>query len=280
MKYLVTGCSGQLGFDIANILKKDENNIVLTPTSKELDITRAGNTINYINENKPDVIFHCAAYTAVDKAEEDKEICSLVNSYGTSNIVIGAQMVNAKLIYISTDYVFDGKKGLPYNIDDEVNPINWYGKTKYNGEKLVSKYPNSFIVRTSWVFGINGNNFVKTMLRLSETRDEISVVSDQIGSPTYTKDLAELLVKLADSTKYGVYHATNEGYTTWFEFAKYIFEVANKKVNVLPIETKDYKTLANRPIDSRLSKSCITNNGFDLLPDWHESVEKYVKSLK
>ena len=280
MKYLVTGCSGQLGFDIANILKKDENNIVLTPTSKELDITRAGNTIRYINENKPDVIFHCAAYTAVDKAEEDKEICSLVNSYGTSNIVIGAHMVNAKLIYVSTDYVFDGKKGSPYNINDQVNPVNWYGNTKLNGEKFVSKYPNSFIVRTSWVFGMNGNNFVKTMLRLSETKDEISVVSDQLGSPTFTEDLALTLVRLADSTKYGMYHATNEGYTSWFEFAKYIFEVANKKVNVLPIKSEDYKTLAARPLDSRLDKSSLKNNGFDLLPDWHESVEKYIKSLK
>ena len=228
MKFLVTGGSGQVGYDVLNelIARYGSSVDIYVPTHEDMDIVDRDSTVTYIKATKPDVIFHCAAYTKVDNAESDCKTCYDVNVNGTKNILEGANEVGAKLIYVSTDYVFDGTKDF-YKVDDETHPINMYGQTKLLGEQMVGEYDKSFIVRTSWVFGSHGNgNFVKTMLRLAETKDEITVVSDQIGSPTYSKDLARLLVDMAETEKYGIYHGSNEGYTSWKEFAEYIFKCA------------------------------------------------------
>lgn len=279
MKCLVTGYNGQLGYDIVKELEK--NNIEAKGIDiLDLDITNRDNVISYVKEYNPDVIFHCAAYTKVDAAEENKELCYNVNVNGTDNLTYAASLVGAKIIYISTDYVFNGEKESFYQVDDKVDPINYYGKTKYLGEEKVRTYPKHFIVRISWVFGINGGNFVKTMLRLANEKDEINVVSDQYGSPTYTKDLALLLVNVAKTDKYGTYHATNEGVCSWYEFTKYIFKVNDINIKVNPIETKDYKTLAKRPLNSKMDKKKLEENNFDRLPTWQDAIDRYSKELK
>ncbi|MCI8548303.1 MAG: dTDP-4-dehydrorhamnose reductase [Bacilli bacterium] len=284
MKSLVTGVSGQLGYDIVKKLKEQGLNDIFAPTSKEFDITNHEQVINYILEKKPDVIFHCAAYTAVDKAEKEEDKAYKVNAIGTKNIVEAAKVVDAKIIYISTDYVFDGTKEGQYEMDDETNPQNIYGKTKLQGEKEALKYLRHFIVRISWVFGINGNNFVKTMLKLAETKTELNVVKDQIGSPTYTVDLAELLIAMAQTEKYGIYHATNENYCSWAEFAEYIFKTNNKNVTVNKVTTEEYlkltgTTQAYRPKNSKLSKKTLEENFF-LLPSWEDAINRYSKELQ
>lgn len=284
MTYLITGGSGQLGYDVYNelISRYPDANIIM-PSSKEMDLTDKEKVNEVILNYKPDVIFHCAAYTAVDKAEHDADKCYLVNSTGTYHVASASKSIGAKLIYVSTDYVFNGKyryTNLPYKVDDATDPINVYGKSKFFGEVYASNNPKSFIVRTSWVFGINGNNFVKTMLRLAKERDKLSVVCDQFGSPTYTKDLSKLLVDMSETEKYGVYHASNEGYTSWYQFAKYIFEVNGIDIDVLPIVSADYKQIARRPLDTRLDKSKLVENGFELLPNWEDAVERYSKELK
>lgn len=280
MKFLITGVNGQLGYDIKKELLAQNYTNIIAPTRNELDITNKNQVKKIIEQEKPDVIFHCAAYTAVDKAEEEQEICYNVNVNGTKNIVKYAELIGAKIIYISTDYVFDGTKKGIYETKDSNNPINYYGKTKYLGEEAVRTYNNHIIVRISWVFGINGNNFIKTMLKLAETRKELSVVSDQIGSPTYTSDLAKLLIQMALSNKTGTYHATNEGYCSWNEFAKYIFEINNLDIIVNQVLTKDYKTTAKRPLNSKLSKDKLEEDGFNRLPSWQSAVKKYCKELK
>ena len=233
MRYLITGATGQLGYDLVHELNKRKETNYLALSSKEMDITNKDKVMEIIKKYNPDVIFHCAAYTAVDKAEENKEICYDVNVNGTKNIVFAAKECGAKIVYISTDYVFDGTKDGVYLPEDKTNPVNYYGYTKLCGEKEVSKLEDYLIVRISWVFGINGNNFVKTMLCLAETKNELSVVSDQIGSPTYTEDLSKLLVDMARKSKNGIFHVTNEGYCTWNEFARYIFEVTGQNVTVM-----------------------------------------------
>ena len=280
MKCLVTGISGQLGYDVIKELKHRGYKDIYGVDKNDLDITNHDEVISYVNNLQPDVIFHNAAYTQVDNAEDEKEICYNVNVIGTKNLVEAARNVDAKIIYISTDYVFSGTGTTPYEVDDEKNPQNYYGKTKYEGEVEVEKYPKHFIVRTSWVFGINGKNFVKTMLRISKDKQEVSVVSDQIGSPTYTVDLANLLVTMAETEKYGTYHANNEGYCSWAEFTEYIYKTNNINTKVKYISTNEYKTKAVRPLNSRLSKKSLTDNGFKLLPTWQDAINRYNIELR
>ena len=282
MKFFITGVSGQLGYDVKRELINRGYNDICSPLSSELDITDEIKVKEYILNNRPNVILHCAAYTAVDKAEEEeeKEKCYNINVKGTEYLVKYAKEIDAKFIYISTDYVFDGTKDGEYDVNDNVCPINYYGETKLLGEEIVRNYDNHMIVRISWVFGINGKNFVKTMLKLAETKKELGVVSDQIGSPTYTEDLSKLLIDMAFSNKTGTYHATNEGYCSWNEFAKYIFEVNNIDMIVNEVLTKDYKTIAKRPLNSKLNKNKLKEDGFEKLPDWKDAVKRYSKILK
>ena len=279
MRVLITGGSGQLGYDIAKLLEEN-NTMMYVPTHEEMDITDRDSVMMAFDSFKPDVVFHCAAYTAVDKAEEDKERCYDINVNGTKNIVDASNMYGSKVVYISTDYVFHGDKNGIYETSDITDPINYYGYTKYLGEQEVMKNSNNLVVRISWVFGINGKNFVKTMLRLASSRDEISVVSDQVGSPTYTYDLARLLVDMVNKNKNGIYQATNEGYCSWYEFAKYIFEVSGIDIRVNPILTKDYVTLAKRPLNSRLSKDKLDEDGLTRLPDWKDATKRYIRVLR
>ncbi|SCX77196.1 dTDP-4-dehydrorhamnose reductase [Alkaliphilus peptidifermentans] len=280
MKVLVTGSNGQLGYDVIKRLEKSEIRYLGTYRDT-LDITNEEDVKRVIRDYSPNVVIHCAAYTAVDKAEDERELCHAVNVLGTRYIAEVCNEIDAKMIYISTDYVFDGEGDKPFEVTDEPNPINYYGQTKYEGElevqRLLDKY---FIVRISWVFGSNGNNFVKTMLRLGKERDEISVVADQVGSPTYTYDLAKLLVKMMETDKYGIYHATNEGYCTWYEFACEIFKQAEMDVKVNPINTEDYPTKANRPLNSKMSKNKMVEFDFKQLPHYKSSIGQYVMMRK
>lgn len=276
VKVLVTGARGQLGYDVVERLK--ELNIEHIGVDKEeFDLTDEKETKEFIKSYKPDVVVHCAAYTAVDKAEDEKELCHAVNVLGTRYVAEACKEIDAKMVYISTDYVFDGEKKEPYEVDDKPNPINYYGLTKYLGERevqnILEKY---FIVRISWVFGKNGINFVKTMLRLGQERKELRVVCDQVGSPTYTYDLAKLLCEMIQTDKYGIYHATNEGYCSWYEFACEIFKTARMDVKVIPIQSDEYPTKAKRPRNSRLSKNKLELMGFNLLPHWRDALERYI----
>lgn len=280
MKFFITGVNGQLGYDVKRELLERGYTDILAPTRVDLDITNEDAVKKMIREYRPSVIFHCAAYTAVDKAEEEQEKCYQVNVLGTKYLTEAAKEMDAKIIYISTDYVFDGTKEGLYQVEDKVNPVNYYGKTKYLGENFVSKYENHIIVRISWVFGINGKNFIRTMLNLAESHKELNVVCDQIGSPTYTKDLAGLLVNMFLSNVKGLYHVTNEGYCSWYEFAEFIFKESRKKVKVHPILTKDYKTIAKRPLNSKLSKESLDDIGMKRLPEWQDAVSRYLKELK
>lgn len=279
MKILVTGYTGQLGYDVVKQGIKHGLNMIGVG-SKDFDITNQRSVFDYVKNINPNAIIHCAAYTAVDKAEDDKSTCWNVNVEGTKNLAIAAKQIGAKFMYISTDYVFNGEGKSPFKEKDEPNPIGYYGLTKYEGEKVVQQLLDKwFIVRISWVFGINGKNFVKTMLRLAETRNELKVVGDQIGSPTYTFDLARLLIDMIQTNKYGIYHASNEGYCSWTEFAREIFKQANVNVNVNSISTEEYPTRAVRPKNSRMAKQKLLDNGFTPLPSWQDAVKRYVKEL-
>ncbi|MDO5003867.1 MAG: dTDP-4-dehydrorhamnose reductase [bacterium] len=305
MKYFITGYKGQLGYDLVRELAKrgelditvsdlgelgennqdsidlmNETNIKYVP----LDITSKDDVNKVITMEKPDVILHCAAWTAVDKAEDMEDLVRNVNVFGTRNITDASIEVGAKIIYMSTDYVFDGKKEGLYTEDDQVNPMSVYGLTKYEGEQEVRRNPNHFITRISWVFGINGNNFIKTMLKLSENHDELNVVDDQVGSPTYTVDLSRLLIDMAQTEKYGTYHVNNDGYCSWAEFAKYIFESNGKSTKVNPVTTEEYLELtgtkqAYRPRNSKLSKEKLIEAGFEMLPSWTDATDRYCKEL-
>ncbi len=287
MKYLITGVSGQLGYDVKRELlsRGIAEADIATPRTAEMDITDKQAVEKYVENFRPDVIIHCAAYTNVDEAEGDPETCRKVNVEGTKYLVQAAKQVNAKIIYISTDYVFDGENPDPYQVNEPANPQSIYGQTKYEGEKLVREYPKHFIVRIAWVFGINGCNFVKTMLRVAEEHTEVSVVDDQIGSPTYTVDLAKFLIDLSGSDKYGTYHATNEGFCSWAEFTEEIYQDAGLSTKVNRVSTEQYieiagRQQAKRPHYSKLSKDSIEANGFTRLPSWQDATRRYLAELK
>lgn len=273
---LVTGSNGQLGFDVIRELKNRKIDCIGT-VRNDFDLTNYEDTEKYILKIKPECIIHCAAYTNVNKAEDEKELCYKVNVDGTENIAKVCKKLNAKMIYISTDYVFDGTKDGEYEVDDIPNPISVYGKSKYEGEiKVKENLDKYFIVRTSWVFGSHGNNFVKTMLRLGKEKDSIDVVCDQIGSPTYTVDLARLLCDMALSDKYGTYHASNEGFCSWAEFAEEIMKSSDLKCKIEFIKTSQNSIKVIRPFNSKMSKKILKKNGFIVLPYWKISLNIYL----
>lgn len=279
MKILVTGVKGQLGYDVCRMLdaRGIENRGV---DIEDFDITDADATRSYILDYHPDAIIHCSAYTAVDKAEDDALRCESVNAKGPANIAAAAVAVGAKMMYISTDYVFPGTGEYFYTPDDTTGPLSVYGKTKLMGEEAVKAATDRhFIVRISWVFGKNGGNFVKTMLRLAETKTDLNVVDDQIGSPTYTRDLSRLLCDMIVTDRYGTYHATNEGICSWAEFATEIMHKAGKATEIHPIPSSQYPTRAVRPLNSRMSKDKLTENGFERLPDWKDALSRYLSEL-
>lgn len=280
MKILVTGVGGQLGYDVCKVLTA--RNIEHKGVDiADFDITDTKATREYIMNYCPDAVIHCSAWTAVDKAEDEIGKVRTVNTEGPRNIAAACKEIGAKMLYISTDYVFPGTGERFYEPEDSTGPLGAYGETKLGGElavkELLEKY---FIVRISWVFGMNGNNFVKTMLRLAETKTELNVVCDQIGSPTYTADLAPLLCNMIMTEKYGVYHATNEGVCSWAEFAQEIFRLAGKNVKVNPVSTSEYPTKAARPLNSRMSKDKLEKMGFARLPDWHDALARYIHELE
>lgn len=285
MNFLVTGVKGQLGYDVVNELEK-RGHTAIGVDIEEMDITDSASVEKVINEAKPDGVIHCAAWTAVDAAEDAENIPKVrkVNAKGTENIAKVCKSLDIKMIYISTDYVFDGQGEKPWEPDcKDYKPLNVYGQTKLEGEFAVSSNLDKFfIVRIAWVFGVNGNNFIKTMLKLSDKYDTLKVVNDQIGTPTYTYDLARLLVDMAESDKYGYYHATNEGgYISWYDFACEIFKQAGKTMNVIPVTTEEYGlSKAARPFNSRLDKSKLVEKGFKPLPDWKNALERYLKEIE
>lgn len=276
MKILVTGATGQLGWDVVKELKK--RNIECRGVgSKDLNITDKEAVFAYIRAYQPDAVIHCAAYTAVDKAEDEPEQCRDVNVNGTAYIAEACREIDAKMIYISTDYVFGDDGDRLHEVDDPVHPLNVYGQTKWEGEEAVRRILRKyFIVRISWVFGEHGNNFVKTMLRLGQTHKEISVVADQFGAPTYTADLAPLLCDMVQTDKYGTYHACNSGCCSWAEFAEEIFRQAHMDVKVKHIATEEYPTKARRPKNSRLDTGILKDSDFGSLPEWVKAVECFI----
>ena len=277
---MVTGVGGQLGYDVCKELDRlgIENKGV---DVQDFDLTDGAAVMAAVQAYMPDAIIHCAAYTNVEKAESVPEVCADVNGMGTLNMVRAALAVNAKLMYISTDYVFEGTGDTPYEVNAPHRPQSVYGLTKDQGEEAVtSLMQRYFIVRISWVFGVHGNNFVRTMLRLGSERKELNVVDDQIGSPTYTADLAVLLCSMIRTDKYGAYHATNEGYCSWAEFAQAIMDEAGLKCVVHPIPTSAYPTAAKRPLNSRMSKRSLDLAGFQRLPSWQDALHRYVEELK
>lgn len=279
MKIIVTGAKGQLGTDVVSELAARGSEYISVDLP-ELDITDSAAVESFVSESGADAVIHCAAFTNVDIAETDKETCRRVNVEGTLNIARSCAKHDIKMLYISTDYVFSGEGDTPFETDSPTAPCNYYGVSKLEGEKAVSENCKKyFIVRISWVFGENGKNFVKTMLRLSEDREEITVVNDQIGSPTYTKDLSRLLCDMIITDKYGVYHATNEGFCSWAEFAAKIMELSGAKTRIIPVTSSEYKSVAKRPANSRLSKASIDINGFERLPHWNDALERYLRNI-
>jgi dTDP-4-dehydrorhamnose reductase/dTDP-4-dehydrorhamnose 3,5-epimerase len=280
IKVLVTGVTGQLGYDVVKRL--DMLGIENIGVSRsDFDLKDKEQTMAFILKCKPDVVVHCAAYTAVDKAEGDQENCYAVNVVGTKTIAEACKKISSKMVYISTDYVFAGTGTEPQSEDKPTAPINYYGYSKEQGEaavrELLEKY---FIIRTSWTYGKNGSNFVKTMLKLAQTGKEISVINDQIGVPTYTHDLAVLICDILQTRKYGTYHGVNEGYCSWYDFASAIFEIAGFNVKVNPIRTSEYTKKAKRPLNSKLSKTNLDKNGFKRLPSWEDALSRFLVELK
>ena len=280
MKIVVTGVNGQLGYDVVRELSERDYCDILGIDISDLDLTDEKAVKRFMNHYRPSVIIHCAAYTAVDHAEENEAKCYDVNVNGTKYLVESARELNAKFMYISTDYVFSGDKNSEYFVNDKPDPKSVYGKTKYLGEIETLKHEKYFIVRISWVFGKNGNNFINTMLKLAKEKSMLSIVSDQIGSPTYTFDLAKLLVDMIETDKYGIYQATNDGVCSWFEFAQKLFEYSNLEVKLEPILTEQYPTKAKRPSNSVMSKKNLIDNGFELLPSWQDALKRYLKEIE
>ncbi len=279
IKYiLVTGATGQLGFDIVSELIKRGHHVIGVG-SADLDITDDEAVFNFFNAFKFSHVIHTAAYTKVDKAEEEKDLNYEINVHGTENIVSGCYKYGIPMTYFSTDYVFGGEGDKPFKEDDPINPLCEYANAKYQGEELVKKLKDYFIIRISWVYGKNGKNFVKTMLELSKTKTELKIVADQIGSPSYTIDIAKETVDMIESKKYGIYHMTNEGFVSWADFAREIFRKTGKKVNVIDTTTEDYGALALRPKNSRLDKTKLYNAGFDRMPTWNDALDRYLKEI-
>ena len=283
MKLLVTGYKGQLGFDVVNEAHSRDIEAVGVDID-EMDITNAQQVNDVIKAGNYDAVVHCAAWTAVDKAEEPELLDKVraVNATGTQNIVNVCEELNIPVMYFSTDYVFDGQGTTPWNEYDERHPLNVYGQTKYEGELAVEAYPKHFIIRIAWVFGKNGNNFIKTMLRLGKERGAVSVVNDQIGNPTYTFDLAKLVVDMIQTDKYGTYHATNSGdFISWYDFACEIFKQAGmNEVQVTQVDSTAFPAKAIRPKNSRMNQTELDKNGFNRLPAWQDALSRYLKEIK
>lgn len=280
MRVLVTGAKGQLGTDLMNELEK-QGLTGIGVDVEEMDITDADACMRVIGEADVDAVIHCAAYTAVDAAEDQVELCRKINGEGTRNVALACKAADVKMMYISTDYVFDGKGTRPWEPDDPRDPLNVYGLTKYEGElaieELLERY---FTVRIAWVFGVAGKNFIKTMLRLGRERGAVSVVDDQVGSPTYTYDLARLLVDMIQTEHYGRYHATNEGECSWYEFAVEIFGQAGMEdVTVTPVSSSEFAAKAVRPENSRMSKEKLSDKGFTRLPTWQDALSRFLKEI-
>lgn len=283
MKVLVTGVKGQLGYDVVNELEK-RGHVAIGVDIEEMDITNAESVNSVITKANPDAVIHCAAWTAVDAAEDNADMCRKVNAEGTKNIADVCKKLDCKMVYISTDYVFDGQGTEPWQADcKDYKPLNVYGQTKLEGELAVSETLSKyFIVRIAWVFGVNGKNFIKTMLNVGKKYDTVRVVSDQVGTPTYTLDLARLLVDMVETEKYGYYHATNEGgYISWYDFTCEIFRQAGYDTKVVPVTTEEYGlSKAARPFNSRLDKQKLVDNGFEPLPTWQNALERYLKEIE
>ncbi len=281
MKVLVTGAKGQLGSDLMKEFKSRGIEAVGVDL-EDMDITDEKACLDVIGQSGVDAVIHCAAYTAVDAAEDNAELCRRINVDGTRNVANAAKAAGAKLMYISTDYVFDGQGTRPWEPDDERDPINVYGQSKSDGEDVVEEIMDGkyFIVRIAWVFGVAGTNFVKTMLRLGTEGKDPNVVSDQIGSPTYTPDLSRLLADMIQTDLYGRYHATNEGECSWYDFACEIFRQADMgEVRVTPVPSSDYPSKAKRPFNSRMSKEKLTENGFERLPAWQDALARFLMEI-
>ena len=280
MKVLVTGAKGQLGRDLMNELERQGLEGIGVDV-EEMDITDPEKCRSVIGRAGADAVIHCAAYTAVDAAEDQAELCRRINGEGTRNVAEACRDAGVKLMYISTDYVFDGQGPRPWEPDDERAPLNVYGQTKYEGElaieELLDRY---YIIRIAWVFGAAGKNFIKTMLRLGKEKGAVSVVDDQVGSPTYTYDLARLLVDMVQTEHYGRYHATNEGECSWYEFACEIFRQAGLKVQVTPVSSEAFAARAKRPANSRMSKEKLTEKGFVRLPDWQDALRRFLDVIE
>lgn len=279
MRVLVTGAEGQLGFDVVRELRK-RGIEPIEKTIENMDITDQKAVHEGVKEAQPDAVIHCAAYTAVDAAESNRDLCFRINVEGTRNIAEVCNELDIPMMYISTDYVFEGNGEAPWEPDGDRNPINIYGESKYQGELVVeSLLEKYFIVRISWVFGENGKNFVRTMVDLGKKMKSLNVVADQFGSPTYTADLAVTLADLITSSEYGVYHATNEGICSWYEFAVEIFKKAQLDVEVHPVSSDAFPTAAKRPLNSRMSKEKLVEKGFSKLPSWQNALERYLGQL-
>lgn len=281
MKILVTGYKGQLGYDVVN--EATSRNIEAVGVDiDEMDITNVDQVNKVIKEGNYDAVVHCAAWTAVDKAEDPMllETVRKVNVEGTENIANVCKELDIPMMYFSTDYVFDGQGETPWNEYSERKPLNVYGQTKYEGELVVEKLKKHFIIRIAWVFGVNGNNFIKTMLRLGKERGSVSVVNDQIGNPTYTLDLAKLVVDMIQTDKYGTYHATNSGeFISWYDFACEIFKQAELEVEVSPVDSNSFPAAAKRPNNSRMNQSELDKNGFSRLPSWQDALNRYLNEI-
>lgn len=280
MRILVTGAKGQLGSDLMNELEKRGLEGIGVDV-EEMDITDREACMKVISEANVDAVIHCAAYTAVDAAEDNIELCRRINGEGTRNVALACRAAGVKLMYISTDYVFNGQGTRPWEPDDAREPLNVYGETKGEGELAIEELlDHYFIVRIAWVFGVAGKNFIKTMLRLGAERGAVQVVDDQIGSPTYTYDLSRLLVDMIQTDRYGRYHATNEGLCSWYEFACEIFrQTGMDEVSVTPVSSEAFAAKAKRPANSRMSKEKLTENGFDRLPPWQDALGRFLKEI-
>ncbi len=280
MKILVTGIRGQLGWDVMKVLKA-RNIEAVGVNSGDMDIRDRAKVDEVFDREKPDAIIHCGAWTAVDAAEDEVEACRAVNVTGTENIALACKRTGAVMMYFSTDYVFNGEGERPWKTDDPTGPQGVYGQSKLDGENKVREILSDrhFIIRLQWVYGINGKNFVKTMLRLAETHDRLTVVCDQIGGPSYTPDIAKLACDMIVTDRYGTYHAANTGYCSWYEFAKAIFAEAGKQIEVAPVTSDQYPAKAKRPHNSRLDTSKLTENGFEQLPPWQDALHRFIAEL-